>query len=204
MPPLIRVVLDRTADFFAALEELHGKSVFVGVPASSARDPSDDGGAQPSNALIGYVMEFGAPEKNIPARPFLAPAIRENQAAITARLKEITKAATDSNIGRIQSLRESLGIFAQRVVKNKISTGPFQPLAEATLRARARRGRKGARAELARRAAGLPAGTEFARPLIDTGQLRQAITYVIGPNKNRAGTIKAMTGEWSPPRGPRT
>lgn len=55
----------------------------------------------------------------------------------------------------------------------------FTPLADSTVEARARRGRKGAKAELARRAAGESPGTELVKPLIDTGQYRRAITHVV-------------------------
>lgn len=55
----------------------------------------------------------------------------------------------------------------------------FTPLADSTVEARARRGRKGATLELARRAAGESPGTDLAKPLIDTGQYRRAITHVV-------------------------
>ncbi|HCN2843789.1 TPA: hypothetical protein N6R16_004997, partial [Escherichia coli] len=48
-----------------------------------------------------------------------------------------------------------------------------------TVEARARRGRKGATLELARRVAGESPGTDLAKPLIDTGQYRRAITHVV-------------------------
>ncbi|MBX4298880.1 hypothetical protein K4H04_24285, partial [Mycobacterium tuberculosis] len=63
-------------------------------------------------------------------------------------------------------------------MRAKITEGPFVPLAAATLRARARRGRSGAAKELASRAAGNAPDNSNAKPLIDTGQYRQAITYV--------------------------
>jgi hypothetical protein len=67
----------------------------------------------------------------------------------------------------------------QNAVRTKITDGPFAPLADSTLRARARRGRKGAVAELKSRAQGNAPNNANAKPLIDTGQLRKSITYVV-------------------------
>ncbi len=53
------------------------------------------------------------------------------------------------------------GLMGQDAVRGKITSGPFVPLAPATLRARKAKGRTGE------------------KPLIDTGQLRAAYTYVI-------------------------
>lgn len=62
---------------------------------------------------------------------------------------------------------------------DRITNTGFTPLADSTVEARARRGRKGAKAELARRAAGELPGTDLVKPLIDTGQYRRAITHVV-------------------------
>ena len=187
------MVLDRTDDFVQALELLVSQAVFVGVPSTApAREPIPGEPTPPNNAVIGYTMETGEPDRNIPARPFLVPAIKESQDAIVERLKAVSKAAFDAKPGLVNSLRAQLGLFSQRAVREKINTGPFQPLADATIAARANRStqgaagsRKGARKEMARRAQGLAASSDYARPLIDTGQLRNSINYVIGPTRNK-------------------
>ena len=188
-----------------ALEELTRTSVFVGIPSTKLdRDPVDGEKSGPNNAVIGYVMENGDPSHNVPARPFLVPAITENRPEIRSRLKAIAQAAMVADLAKMQNLRVQLGLFTQRAVQQKITDGPFEPLAQSTLEARAKRkfgkgaagARRGALKELERRAAGLPSGTDLARPLIDTGQLRRAVSYVIGPTRHRAKTIQAMTGDW--------
>lgn len=209
MPPVnknfVSVVLDNSQTFLAALEELTKNAVFVGIPSTRiTREPSPGEPNPPNNAVIGYVQENGDPAHNVPPRPFLMPAIRENQAEIVKRLRAIATAGFSGNLPGVKNLRTQLGLYAQRAVQQKITDGPFAPLSEATLQARARRkfgrgaagARRGAGLELARRAAGLAPGTDFARPLIDTGQLRRAITYVIGPARNVKKSVKAMTGTW--------
>ena len=198
----VHVVLDNSQAFLAALEELTKNAVFVGIPSTRVtRDPVPGEPNAPNNAVIGYVQENGDPAKNVPPRPFLLPAVEENRAEILKRLRAIATAGFAGKLPLVKSLRVQLGLFAQRAVQQKITEGPFQPLSEVPLQRRASRkfgkgaagSRKGARLELARRAAGLAAGTDFARPLIDTGQLRRAITYVVGPARNVKGSIKSMT-----------
>ncbi len=206
MPPVnkqfVQVVLDNSQKFLATLEELTSKAVFVGIPSTRiTREPTPGEPHPPNNAVIGYVQENGDPDKNIPPRPFLMPAIVENRAEILKRMKAITVAGFNGNLPLVKSLRVQLGLYAQRAVQQKITEGPFTPLSEVTLQRRASRqfgkgaagARRGAKMELAQRAAGLPAGTDLARPLIDTGQLRRSITYVIGPARNVKGSIKSLT-----------
>ena len=198
----VSVVLDNSQTFLAALEELTKNAVFVGIPSTRiTREPEPGQKSTPNNAVIGYVQENGDPAHNVPPRPFLMPAITDNRAEILKRMKAITVAGFSGNLPRVKSLRVQLGLYAQRAVQQKITDGPFLPLADATLEARVRRrfgkgaagSRKGARLELARRAMGLSPGTDLARPLIDTGQLRRAITYVVGPARNVKSAIKSLT-----------
>src|ERR1700676_2370855 len=97
-PPNLKVVLDKTHDFFAALEELTSQAVFVGIPSTNVNRTPEPGEKNPaSNALIGYVMENGDPDKNIPARPFLVPAVKANRKVIEDRLRKIADAAMDAD-----------------------------------------------------------------------------------------------------------
>jgi hypothetical protein len=77
---------------------------------------------------------------------------------------------------------QAVGQIAKQGIQMKIVDGPFEPLSPATLRARARRGGEIGRAamtELASRADGNEPDAETARPLNDTGQMRNAVNYVI-------------------------
>ncbi|MXC79275.1 hypothetical protein FQZ92_28365, partial [Escherichia coli] len=76
-----------------------------------------------------------------------------------------------------ESALNRAGTLAVNGVRRYMTITGFTPLADSTVEARARRGRKGATLELARRAAGESPGTDLAKPLIDTGQYRRAITH---------------------------
>jgi len=172
----VTITKDKVADIIRAVAQLASKDVLVGVPDSNAERGDD----QPiSNAAIGYIMETGSPANNIPARPHLVPGIQDVQEEVAERLGKGAKAALSGSQAGADAALNAAGLIGQRGVRAKITDGPFVPLAESTLRARARRGRKGAAKELASRAAGNQADNANAKPLIDTGQYRQSITYVI-------------------------
>jgi hypothetical protein len=151
-----------TAQFRKALEFLLKREVLVGIPAASAtRDPAPGETTAASNALIGYVMEYGSPAQNIPARPFVHPGIANAREGIQIHLKKAGQIALSGKPDEISQELEKVGLIAATSVQKAITDGPFEPLKPATLAARRRRGRTGD------------------RPLIDTGQLRRAITYVV-------------------------
>jgi hypothetical protein len=172
----LHTLVDNVARFADGIDKLANTRVMVGVPAE--KGSRKDGGPI-NNAALAYIHENGAPEAGIPARPFLKPGIQTKDAEIEAGLVKTGRAALDGNPGAVDRGFNAVGLIGQNAVRAKITEGPFQPLSEATLRARAARGRKGAIQELANRKAGMAASNDLAKPLIDTGQMRNALTYVI-------------------------
>lgn len=176
----VTITVDKLADIMRAVADIASKEVLVGVPNANAERKDD----QPiSNAAIGYIMETGSPANNIPARPHLVPGIQDVQAEVAERFGKSAEAALSGSESGANAQLNAAGMIGQRGVRAKITDGPFVPLAESTLRARARRGRKGAAKELASRAAGNQPDNANAKPLIDSGQYRQSITYVIRRKK---------------------
>ncbi|WP_334468695.1 hypothetical protein [Arsenophonus sp. PmNCSU2021_1] len=167
--------LDKTSQLFAALHQLTKQDVLVGIPAENSN--RDD--IPFSNAAIGYINEFGSPAKNIPARPHLIPGIRSVETKTTAELKSAAKAILDDQPDKAEQALNRAGQIAVQGVQTVITQSNFTPLADSTLAARARRGRKGAAQALENRKAGLPPDNNNAKPLIDTGTYRRAITYVV-------------------------
>lgn len=172
----LKITTDRLAEVVASITNLVKKDVLVGIP-SDETERNDDGPI--NNATLGYIHENGSPANNIPARPFLVPGVADAQVRVEQRLRKAAEAALDNQRKKSDNELEAAGMIARDSVKSKINSGDFAPLADATLRARARRGRKGAAAELANRAAGAAPGTDGAKPLIDSGQLRNSINYVV-------------------------
>lgn len=154
----VKKTVDKADAIMKAFAGLVRQRVLVGIPeAEAARNE-----ATPiTNAAIGYIAEYGSPAANIPARPFLVPGVEDAKGPVTGRLKDAAADALEGNRTGVDENLNAAGLAAQNAVRAKINTGPFAPLKPQTLAARRRRGRTGD------------------KPLIDTGQLRNAVTYVI-------------------------
>lgn len=158
----LKITQDKTADIFRSIDELVKSRVLVGIPDTAAgREPDPDDPNPPSNATIGYLMETGDDEMNLPARPFLVPGIENAQERITYQLGSAALAAVLGDASAVDASLAKAGLIAQASVRAEITDGNFAPLKERTIKARLLRGRTGT------------------KPLIDTGQLRNAVTYVV-------------------------
>lgn len=167
--------VDRVQSVLDALKAIGNRDVLVGIPAEdSARDDAPFG-----NAGIGYINENGSPAQNIPARPHLQPGVKSVQDKTLPLLKQAALFTFDGNISGADRLLNQAGATAADGVRRFITASDFAPLADSTVVARARRGRKGAKAELESRAAHNAPDNANARPLIDTGQYRRSITHVV-------------------------
>jgi len=171
MLPKIKIVqgIDRTADLRSRLEMLTKRQVLVGVPQtkpSGGDNTSRRERTKANNAMLAYVHDNGSPLQGIPRREFLRPGIKGAQREIAEKQRQTARAALDEGgAERIEKGLVAVGLIAQRAVRKKITDGPFSPLKAGTLRARRRRGRTGT------------------RPLIDTGQLRNAINFAVRDKK---------------------
>lgn len=159
----VKITKDRVSEVMKGVKALTRSEVLIGIPDTRAERKPVDGETGPptSNALIGYVQEFGSPEKNIPARPFLIPGVQSIKDKAIPVLKKAGQAALEGDGKDVAKSLMTVGLMGQGAVQRKITEGPFEPLSERTLKAREARGR---------------AGT---KPLLDTGQLRASVTFVL-------------------------
>lgn len=177
------VIADNMRAFAEAIEEMTAQSVLAGFPADETPREDEDGNPTPiTNAALGYIHNTGVPELNIPARPFMVEGIENKRVEITNGLEKTAVSALDGDRDATQAGLHSVGTVARDAIKNKIVDGPFAPLAESTLRARSRMGGeigKAAHFELDSRAEGNEPNADNARPLNATGQMRNAVNYVL-------------------------
>jgi hypothetical protein len=159
----VTVTKDGMAGLNKSLAQLIKSRVLVGVPAETAeREPEPGEEAKPiNNAAIAYIMNAGSPAQNIPARPFMEPGIEAVEDRIAAAYKKGAQQLLDNPSADPNETHMKVGLIAQTSIQDKITDGPFTPLAPSTIAARQ------------------AAGRTRTTPLIDTGQLRRAITYVI-------------------------
>ena len=154
----VKMTKDNVSNVLRSIQQLASNEVLIGIPASTT-DRKD--GEPINNATIGYIQETGSPANNLPARPFLVPGVESAQKAATDELKKGAGAAMSGDAMGADKALHRAGITASNAVKGKINSGVPPELAKSTLAARRRRGRTGT------------------TPLIDTGELRNSITYVI-------------------------
>ncbi|MNP45078.1 hypothetical protein D3C76_1389750 [compost metagenome] len=149
--------------------------MLVGIPEEDSEREDVPFG----NAGIGYLNENGSPAQNIPPRPHLQPGVKSVEDQTVPMLKAAAQAALEGDMSGAERSLDRAGTLAANGVKRYMTITGFTPLADSTVEARARRGRKGAKAEMARRAAGETPGTDRVKPLIDTGGYRRAITHIV-------------------------
>lgn len=154
-----RVIRNHVVKVLKIIKEINRQDVFVGIPAEEdARTDSPIG-----NAAIGYIQEKGSSKQGIPPRPFLEPGVSKvSKQCADVIGKGAETALTEMNPQAVLTAKNKAGLIAQNSVKATITAGEgFAPLAESTLADRKRR------------------GVSRTKPLIDTGSLRNSITYVI-------------------------
>lgn len=159
----LTVTTDRVAELFKAVDDLVKSKVLVGIPDTGAERQPEEGekGAPITNAQIGYLMEHGAPEICLPARATLVPGVEKAMDKIEPRLAKAAQCAINGDAAGVEANLMAAGILGQSAVRAEITDGTFAPLAERTIKARLRRGKTSD------------------KPLIDSGQFRQSVTYVV-------------------------
>lgn len=152
--------MKRVLEGVALLGRLHP---MVGIPGDDAARKDGD---TITNAALLYIHENGAPEVGIPARKTMKPGIKNATPEINRRLRLAGKAALD---GKPQSVRNQMAAAGQAgasAIKAMINSNVGPPLKPATLAARKRR------------------GVKRTNTLVDTGQMRNAVTYVVREDKS--------------------
>lgn len=177
---------DNVAQVVARMRELANQYLVVGYPDHRPRQ--DPGEKRVTNAYLAYVHEFGSPAQNIPARPFIRPGMRRALPEVKERLLAAARAAARGKLHEIDVHLNSAGMVAVSSIKQELRTGAFEPLKPATIANRYRQ-----RMTQSRRASevrymklvrgGMDPGEAQAaagiRPLINSGQLLNGVTYAI-------------------------
>ena len=177
--------MDISDEIFESLKELASKKLFVGVPDSTKhdnkgdditnaqllyihthgiREPSMrhemqhdlDSGVPYSKAHEMYIHEHGSPLWHSPPRPVLEPAIDDSKEIISEQMRKSISVFLDGENGTAEL--EKVGMLAQNVCRAWF-TNPkngWPQNSEDTIKKK---------------------GSD--KPLIDTGELRKSITYVI-------------------------
>lgn len=161
--PSLEVTQDFTKEFEAVILKFKSDRVLVGIPMADTQRTAVEGEKEVmNNAAILAINEFGSEAAGIPPRPVMSIGIRNAQDAIAEQFKKAAQNALSKGLAALDQYYERAGIIASTSVKKAINAqdGIEKP-SDATLAARKAKGFKGIKA------------------LIVTGQLRNAITYVV-------------------------
>jgi hypothetical protein len=185
MAARVQITEDHVAKAVGGLHALMGKEVLVGIPEAGGRRAD----APINNAEIGYIQEFGSPANNIPPRPFLIPGVEKATPKALERLKVATQRALDGDKAGAERAMYQAGALAMISAKAEISSNIPPPLKPGTIRGRKySRGTKSRRPEEDYYADLLNDGMSAAdaqstagiNSLVNTGSLRNSITYLLG------------------------
>lgn len=156
--PVLVVTSDFTGQFDKIAHGFKKDMVLVGIPETDATRQDD---AYINNAALLAINEFGSPANNIPARPVMSIGIKSVLGELADAFEEAAKAALQGYAPLHVQLNR-IGMIASNAIKKAINAQiGIEPPSESTLRSRKSKNFKGTKA------------------LIVTGQLRNAITYVV-------------------------
>ena len=164
------------------LRQLSGDHVTVGFHADA--EPYEAGAGEPANvAQIASFHEFG---DGVPQRSFFRPTMDGNREKYGALLARTMKLVLEGKLKVAKGLA-LVGLQAAVDLKQAITDLDSPPLAEATIaRKLAKSGLRG------KKAAAYAEGG--ANPLIDTGHMRQSVTYDVRVGGQSVDHPKSVSG----------
>lgn len=139
--------------------------VFVGIQQKDTTREDDP----VTNAELLFIHTNGSPANNIPPRPVIEPAIKKDSKRLSSMMKQAAKYALDGMKSEALRQLELVGTRGRDVSKRWFVNpdNNWPPNSEAV---QERKRRKGA---------------TNPRPLIDTGDLRNSISYFVGTKEGR-------------------
>ena len=138
-----------------AVKELKNHEVLVGVPQEKS---SRKGSGKVTNAELLFIHTNGSPVRGIPARPVLQPAIENDKERVGEMLGKAIDAATSGNKEQVVPALERAGQYGANICRAWFTnpSNSWEPNSEETKKRK-----------------------KSSRPLIDTGEMRKSITYIV-------------------------
>lgn len=160
--PTLTVTSDFTKHFNEVVKSFKSDAVLVGIPATDGPREEDE---PITNAALLAINVFGSPANNIPPRDVMGIGIRKAQDDIAEQFKKAAQSALTQGTAALEVYYERAGMIASNSVKRAINSQEgIAPPSPATLRARKYL---------------TQAGFKGTKALVVTGQMRNAITYVV-------------------------
>ena len=154
-------------NLFKGLKFMRDNEVFVGISQDETSREDDP----VTNAELLFIHTNGSPINNVPARPVIEPAIKDDRERLSKMMGASAQSAMDGNTEEAMRKLKLAGMRAQNISRAWF-TNPkngWPPNSPSVIRAKMKK------------------GSTDPKPLIDTGELRKSITYFI---KAKGGRVK--------------
>ena len=160
-------------DLKDSIRFLNENYVLVGIPDDTT-DREDKG---VTNAELLFIHTNGSPVNNIPPRPVIEPALYDSKDVIEKMLDQASKKAISGDKAGTILILKKIGMKAQNICRGWFTNlnNNWPPNSPGTRAAKIRKFRRYNKT-----------GTYDPRPLIDTGELRKSITYVLSLRGRRS------------------
>ena len=132
--------------------------VKVGLPEKVGGQAHSDSGL--TVAQVGATHEFGVPERGIPKRSFLREPMKKKQKSISNFIKKKFSQVANNTISAGKALDE-MGSMGMTISRQSFTKNDWQGVTEKTKKKKSEK------------------GNTKDNPLIDSGQLRKSITYLV-------------------------
>ena len=165
----IITTVDKIGKVAKAMNFMMENEVYVGI---SDETTTREKGEPVTNAELLFIHTNGSPVNNIPARPVIEPAIKDDKDRISKMMESAFLTAEKGDMTGALNKLKLAGMRAQNVCRAWF-TNPKNGWAPNSPRTAARKRAK---------------GSTDPKPLKDTGELRKSITYFI--KRNTGGRTK--------------
>lgn len=136
------------------IRQVTEREILVGIPMQKTMRTGD----VINNASLLFIHTNGSPLRGIPARPVIEPALEYNRDRIVEQLRRMVLAAANGEDANVKRYQQRVGLAGQNAAREWF-TNPANHWPPNSPRTIAMKG--------------------SSKPLIDTGNLRKSIIYVI-------------------------
>ena len=161
----IKLQIKNFVNHAKAMKFMKDNSVYVGIPQKEASRKEEG----VTNAELLFIHTNGSPKNNIPARPVIEPAIKNDRERLNTMMKKASKFAFEGNKQEAIRQLKLVGMRGQNVSRAWF-VNPDNGWASNSPGVYRRK---------------LAKGSTDPKPLIDTGELRKSITYVVVTKEGR-------------------
>lgn len=130
------------------------REILIGIPMQKTMRKGD----VINNASLLFIHTNGSPARGIPPRPVIEPALEYNRDRIVAQLRRMVLAAANGDDANVKRYQQRVGLAGQNAARDWF-TNPANHWPPNSPRTIAMKG--------------------SSQPLIDTGNMRKAIIYVL-------------------------